>query len=78
MNFSLILVIEFPKKKIMEVLRIKNLKYEKYILNLLIVSLINIFLFVRIKQTSMKDRSPKDAIQMCSLKKTGKTLEKQL
>ena len=78
MNFSLILVIEFPKKKIMEVPRIKNLKYEKYILNLLIVSLINIFLFVRFKQTSMKDRSPEDAIQMCSLKKTGKTLEKQL
>ena len=30
MNFSLILVIEFPKKKeIMEVLRIENLKYDK-------------------------------------------------
>ena len=29
MNFSLILAIEFPKKKIMEVLRIENLKYDK-------------------------------------------------
>ena len=29
MNFCLILAIEFPKKKIMEVLRIENLKYDK-------------------------------------------------
>ena len=29
MDFSLILAIEFRKKKIMEVLRIENLNYEK-------------------------------------------------
>ena len=29
MNFSLILAIEFPKKKNMEVLRIENLKHDK-------------------------------------------------
>ena len=37
------------------------------IFNLLIVYLTNTFLFVRIKQTN-KNRSPKAAIQMCSLK----------
>ena len=30
MNFSLILAIEFPKKKAMEVLRIENLNYDKH------------------------------------------------
>ena len=29
MNFSLLLTIEFPKKKNMDVLRIENLKYDK-------------------------------------------------
>ena len=37
------------------------------IFNLLIVYLTNTLLFVRIKQTN-KNRSPKAAIQMCSLK----------
>ena len=36
------------------------------ILNLIIVYLINTFLFLRIKQTG-KNRSPATAIQMCSL-----------
>ena len=42
MNFSLILAIEFPDKKIMEVLRSENLKYDK---NLLIVFLVDTLFF---------------------------------
>ena len=66
MNFSLILTIEFPKKKIMEVLRINNLNMTD-IFNMLIFYLINTLLLVPIKQTS-KNRSLEAAIQMCSLK----------
>ena len=43
MNFSLILAIEFPDKKIMEVLRSENLKCDK---NLLIVFLVNTLFFL--------------------------------
>ena len=42
MNFSLILAIEFPDKKIMEVLRSENLKYDK---NLLIFFLVDTLFF---------------------------------
>ena len=51
MNFSLILAIEFPKKEIYGSSEIENLKYDK-IFNLLIAFLINILLFVCIKQKS--------------------------
>ena len=58
MNFSLILAIEFPDKKIMEVLRSENLKCDK---NLLIVFLVNtLFFFVldkRVRQKSWSSHS---------------------
>ena len=50
MNFFLILAKEFPKKKIMEVLIIENLKHDKNFK--LIVFLIDTLLFVRIEQKS--------------------------
>ena len=49
MNFSLILAIEFPDKKIMEVLRSENLKCDK---NLLTVFLVNTLFFFCIGQKS--------------------------
>ena len=49
MNFSLILAIEFAKKKNMEVLRIENLKYGKNF-QLTHCFLINALLFVRTEQ----------------------------
>ena len=63
MNLSLILAIEFPKKKLWKFweLYIKNMTE---IFNLLIVYLINTLLFVRIKQTS-ENRCPEAAIEMC-------------
>ena len=51
MNFSLILAIEFAKKKNMEVLRIENLKYGKNF-QLTHCFLINTLLLVRIGQKS--------------------------
>ena len=50
MNFSLILAMEFPKKKNMEVPRIENLKYDRNFQ--LTAYLINNLLVVRNKQTS--------------------------
>ena len=54
MNFLLILTIKFPKKKIMEVLRIENLKYDKNF-QLTHCFLINTLLFVHIEQKSKTD-----------------------
>ena len=54
MNFSLILAIEFPDKKIMEVLRSENLKYDK---NLLIVFLVDTLFFVLDKWVRQKSWS---------------------
>ena len=61
MNFSLILAMEFPKKKIMEVSRIENLKYDRNFQ--LTAYLINTLLFVRNKQTS-ENRSAEAAIKI--------------
>ena len=62
MNFSLILAMEFPKKKkIMEVPRIENLKYDRNFQ--LTAYLINTLLFVRNKQTS-ENRSAEAAIKI--------------
>ena len=54
MNFSLILAIEFAKKKNMEVLRIENLKYGKNF-QLTHYFLINTVLFVCIEQKSKRE-----------------------
>ena len=61
MNFSLILAMEFPKKKNMEVTRIENLKYDRNFQ--LTAYLINTLLFVRNKQTS-ENRSAEAAIKI--------------
>ena len=61
MNFSLILAMEFPKKKIMEVSRIENLKYDRNFQ--LTAYLINTLLFVCNKQTS-ENRSSEAAIKI--------------
>ena len=61
MNFSLILAMEFPKKKIMEVSRIENLKYDRNFQ--LTAYLINTLLFVCNKQTS-ENRSLEAAIKI--------------
>ena len=61
MNFSLILTMEFPQKKMMEVPRIENLKYDRNFQ--LTAYLINTLLFVRNKQTS-ENRSAEAAIQI--------------
>ena len=61
MNFSLILAMEFSKKKNMEVPRIENLKYDKNYQ--LTPYLINTLLFVRNKQTG-ENRSPETAIKI--------------
>ena len=61
MNLSLILAIEFPKKKIMEVSRIENVKYNS---NFQFTAyLINTLLFVRNKQTS-ENRSAETATEI--------------
>ena len=60
MNFSLVLAMEFPQKKIMEIPRIENLKYDRNFQ--LTTYLINLLLFVRNKQTS-ENRSVEAAIQ---------------
>ena len=61
MNLSLILAIEFPKKKIMEVSRIENVKCNR---NFQFTAyLINTLLFVRNKQTS-ENRSAEAAIKI--------------
>ena len=60
MNFSLVLAMEFPQKKIMEIPRIENLKYGRNFQ--LTTYLINLLLFVRNKQTS-ENRSVEAAIQ---------------
>ena len=67
MNFSLILAIEFPKKK--KLWKFWELKVQNMteIFNLLIVYLINALLSVHIKQIS-KSRRPEAVIHMCSLK----------
>ena len=60
MNFSLVLAMEFPQKKFMEIPTIENLKYDR---NFQLTSyLINILLFVRNKQTS-ENRNAEAAIQ---------------
>ena len=51
-EFLFILVIAFSKKKIIEVLRIKNLKYDRNVQLTNCFFLINTILFVCIKQTS--------------------------
>ena len=61
MNFSLILAMEFPKKKIMEVSRIENLKYDRNFQ--LTAYLINTLPFVRNKQIS-ENRSAEAAIKI--------------
>ena len=61
MNFSLILAMEFPKKKIMEVSRIENLKYDRNFQPT--AYLINTLLFVCNKQTS-ENRSSEAAIKI--------------
>ena len=60
MNFSLVLAMKFPQKKIMEIPRIENLKYDRNFQ--LTTYLINLLLFVRNKQTS-ENRSVEAAIQ---------------
>ena len=60
MNFSLILAMEFPKKKIMEVPRIENLKRQKFSAYCLFH---NTLLFVRNKQAS-ENRSAEAAIKI--------------
>ena len=60
MNFSLVLAMEFPQKKIVEVPRIENLKYDRNFQ--LTTYLINTLLFVRNKQAS-ENRSAEAAIQ---------------
>ena len=61
MNLSLILAIEIQKKKIMEVSRIENVKYNR---NFQFTAyLINTLLFVRNKQTS-ENRSAEAAIKI--------------
>ena len=72
MNFSLILAMEFPKKKIMEVSRIENLKYDRNFQ--LTAYLINTLLFVRNKQTS-ENRSAEAAIKKVFLWKKLKSRE---
>ena len=61
MSFSLILAMEFPKKKNMEVTRIENLKYERNFQ--LTAYLINTLLFVCNKQTG-ESRSAEAAIKI--------------
>ena len=60
MNFSLVLAMEFPQKKFMEIPTIENLKYDRNFQ--LTTYLINTLLFVRNKQTS-ENRCAKAAIK---------------
>ena len=60
----------------MEILRIKNIKYDKNF-QLTISLLINTLLFVRIKQKS-KTEVWKQPFKRVKIKKVGKILEKKL